>query len=611
LGLENLRSVFQADIEGRISDYQTNQPLPGGNPESTLTSIAGTHFEPSPNNSIILDTFLREPSAFVSEDLITKFYTEQNFDSRTPKAGTTISNINTYKGTRFVATSPTDYSSAGIGELPFTPTSQLGLDLYHNQSWQNLYSSDHTPLDEPTFGNITPISYPNVDRDNLNIRSGGAVGSLFSFPRTEDLGDGLGEPYIVSSIPESGTDSLSGRSTNSGNRSFPIGRVESDTLRLTKYLSSPAGIAFIAKQNLLGMNSQVQYVDNDGQLVQSKQRFKSTYNPTSTLTQTLGRVGTTPIALLDRTEPGLQSLFGTDEYPNLIPFVGNVPYSINDTFVNGSAEDGGFGLLESLGRFANRVISNVAGTPTVIKTGGGDKMTLAKMIQGEQLVPDASTTVALNNDLKAGTNSGPVPLDIESPKNGMPFYFKDLRSNSYIFFRAYIEGLTENVSPSWSSHNYIGRSEPVYVYERGEREINFTLKLVAQTKHELSFLRSKINHLTSLCYPEYKKDEPLSKLSRMKPPLTKLRMGELYGSLNNELLGFIKSLSYTVDESSPWETKQGERVPRHISVNIAYQIIHSEVPRDSSQFYGYGKEGLQFSTTNISSIDLGNRIVKL
>jgi len=201
LGLENLRSIFQTDIESRISDYQTDQPLPGGNPESTLTSIAGTHFEPSPNNSIILDTFLREPPAFVSEDLITKFYTEQNFDSRTPKAGTTISNINTYKGTRFVATSPTDYSSAGIGELPFTPTSQLGLDL-GNQNWQNLYSSDHTPLNEPTFGNITPISYPNVDRDNLNIRSGGAVGSLFSFPRTEDLGDGLGEPYIVSSIPE-------------------------------------------------------------------------------------------------------------------------------------------------------------------------------------------------------------------------------------------------------------------------------------------------------------------------------------------------------------------------------------------------------------------------
>ena len=50
MGLENLRSVFQAEIGDRISDYQTNQPLPGGNPGSTLTSIAGTHFEPSPNN---------------------------------------------------------------------------------------------------------------------------------------------------------------------------------------------------------------------------------------------------------------------------------------------------------------------------------------------------------------------------------------------------------------------------------------------------------------------------------------------------------------------------------------------------------------------------------
>ena len=48
--------------------------------------------------------------------------------------------------------------------------------------------------------------------------------------------------------------------------------------------------------------------------------------------------------------------------------------------------------------------------------------------------------------------------DTESEKDGMPLYFKDLRDNSYIMFRAYLDGINETVSPSWSSTNYLGRS---------------------------------------------------------------------------------------------------------------------------------------------------------
>ena len=46
----------------------------------------------------------------------------------------------------------------------------------------------------------------------------------------------------------------------------------------------------------------------------------------------------------------------------------------------------------------------------------------------------------------------------------MPFYFKDMRDGAFLFFRAYIEGLSENISPSYNSTQYIGRSEPVYTY---------------------------------------------------------------------------------------------------------------------------------------------------
>ena len=102
-----------------------------------------------------------------------------------------------------------------------------------------------------------------------------------------------------------------------------------------------------------------------------------------------------------------------------------------------------------------------------------------------------------------------------------------------------------------------------------------------------------MNKLTSLCYPQYSKDSVLSDdstnrvVNRMKPPLTKLRIGELYGNSQSQLMGYIKSLSYSIDQASPFETEVGKRVPMHVVATIGYQVIHSETPNLETKFYGY------------------------
>jgi len=175
----------------------------------------------------------------------------------------------------------------------------------------------------------------------------------------------------------------------------------------------------------------------------------------------------------------------------------------------------------------------------------------------------------------------------------MPFYFKDLRDGAYIFFRAYLEGLTENITPNYNPTQYIGRSEPVYTYGNTERDISFTLKLAAQTKDELPAIYKKLNRLTSMCYPEYYTDNGVNYGNRMKPPLTKLRMGELFGTANNELMGYIKSVNYNVEGNATYETAPGKRVPKFVNVSPSYQVIHGVVPQfkasDGSdyKFYGY------------------------
>ena len=156
--------------------------------------------------------------------------------------------------------------------------------------------------------------------------------------------------------------------------------------------------------------------------------------------------------------------------------------------------------------------------------------------------------------------------------------FKDLRDNKFIYFRGYITGITENLSPSWTPSNYIGRSEPVYMYERAERDISFNLSVYPQNFKEETSMYKKMDRLTSMVYPEYMADK--NSLTRMKPPFTEMFMAQI-GSRDYGQFGFIKSLSYTVNESGDWNSK--ENLPRVFNIAISYQIVSKKPPSGPSE----------------------------
>jgi len=82
------------------------------------------------------------------------------------------------------------------------------------------------------------------------------------------------------------------------------------------------------------------------------------------------------------------------------------------------------------------------------------------------------------------------------------------------------------------------------------------------------------------------------------------------------MTGFLKNISHTYDDNSPWETETGKRVPKYIISTIGFQVIHMTTPNldfatgGDDTFYGYGKEEFNVPLTNVSSIDLGRRIIK-
>ena len=172
---------------------------------------------------------------------------------------------------------------------------------------------------------------------------------------------------------------------------------------------------------------------------------------------------------------------------------------------------------------------------------------------------------------------------------------KDLRTNGlFLYFRGFVTGIVENVSPTWTPTNYIGRSEPVYMYERAERDLSFNLRVYPNNELEFNSMYEKIDYLTSLAYPKYqgefKKEgigdaavfvEDKSRI-RMQPPFTELYMAHI-GSRVKGQFGFIKSLSYTVNDSGDWDALSA--LPRLFDIAISYQILNRKPPQMGDKFY--------------------------
>jgi len=500
-------------------------------------------------------------------------------------------------------------------------------------SWSALYNSNHSSKE-----NVGYHYSQFVNRDKLNIRNNHIYAHVSantgwvanSYENRWSGQNFKSEPYIISEIGDGGREK-----NGLGSRSLPWRRARTDTNRISKFLDSGKGFNFLLKQNMniftpMGVSkAKVKFPGmNEGEayetLIKVPQKYKSWFNPMSVLMSTGWPEGLMrlygqglPIALTDKTDGPIQSLIPKlsglggmldRKYLHNVPSIWSklatgkatavgMQDTIHQTFNDGTEgiiASGGLGLTyQGLGAILESAIKSVtggfAGLFFADKKSGSDKMTLAPMLKGEKLSVISGMTKGMwDNDTPADAEM--ILFDIEAEKYGMPMYFKDLRDNTYIFFRAYIDGLTENITPEWTPTHYIGRSEPVYVYKSAEREITFNLKLFAHSKLELKTIYQKLNRLTSLCYPEYHPDTAggFGGKTRMKPPLTKFRLGELYGSnvstgtppkaSTQEVLGFIKTLSYVFDDNSPWETAKGKRVPKFITATIAFQVIHSTVP---------------------------------
>jgi hypothetical protein len=179
----------------------------------------------------------------------------------------------------------------------------------------------------------------------------------------------------------------------------------------------------------------------------------------------------------------------------------------------------------------------------------------------------------------------------------IPLRFYSVGKQKGVAFKATVSGITETFSPSWDTSNFIGNPYSFYTYQSINRKIDFSFSIYSLSSGEHKKNWEKIDFFSSLVYPQNTTNDVY-----VTPPLLKLTLGNMY----KNKLGFIESLSYTIDDNTPWEiglgvTKNGNRIsdydrndlkdyklPTIINVTISYQIIETSNDVVGKKLYPYG-----------------------
>lgn len=148
-------------------------------------------------------------------------------------------------------------------------------------------------------------------------------------------------------------------------------------------------------------------------------------------------------------------------------------------------------------------------------------------------------------------------------------------TDSFVYFRAIITGLTETSSPSWESSKFVGNPYNFYTYSGVERSISFTLRTYCMSSFELAKMWERLTWLTSQTYPSIK-----NKI--VQAPFMKMTIGSIY----KNKIGFINSLSYTINDDVTWETEiKDSWLPKVVDVQLEFKLV--ENAGDEKTLYNY------------------------
>jgi len=115
---------------------------------------------------------------------------------------------------------------------------------------------------------------------------------------------------------------------------------------------------------------------------------------------------------------------------------------------------------------------------------------------------------------------------------------------TFLHFRAFLGSVQDSYNAQWNGFNYLGRGEQFYTYGGFTRQMSLSWTIAAQSKEELMPMYRKLNYLASTLTPNYSDNYGF-----MRGNLVQLTIGGYV----YEQPGFITSLSFDIQEDTPWE----------------------------------------------------------
>jgi len=154
----------------------------------------------------------------------------------------------------------------------------------------------------------------------------------------------------------------------------------------------------------------------------------------------------------------------------------------------------------------------------------------------------------------------------------IPLKFWSVSRKAAVNFRAIISGLSETFSPTWDTNRFVGNPFNFYTYNTIERSVQFTFKVYSLSYNEHIAAWQRLSFLSSLTYPQ----EYLGDVNAVSPPFLTFTLGDMYK--NKE--AFIESLSYTIDDNTPWEigldaNTKNWKLPKVIDVSITLKLVET------------------------------------
>ena len=177
--------------------------------------------------------------------------------------------------------------------------------------------------------------------------------------------------------------------------------------------------------------------------------------------------------------------------------------------------------------------------------------------------------------------------DLKKQEGLIPFRFKDVLNNKILSFDAILSGITDTITPEYSSERYVGRPESVYVYQGVQRSVSFTFDVYPMTRQEMPVIWEKLNYLVGLCYPNWV-DSPYAGVQveginaiTMVSPICELTIGDMY----NNTPGYLSGVTMTVQDGTTWEYEENLQLPHYVQVAVEFVYIGKYLPNAKGKHF--------------------------